>query len=179
MSSLKSQVIPAVFRRKSERKSGYSISQKSASNTAQLYQYYIEEKNRPLPDQAIEKSDEFITDVSPAELNEFRNFHSFISSHVQPTTMYDTPCMLLWAEWVRFCLKETRSFPRLILEKEFRELVVNQLGFTVLEDEARGQVYPGIRFVWRKNISQNKISSESAMVWIDQNLHSTRCKAIF
>jgi hypothetical protein len=72
--------------------------------------------------------------------------------------------MLLWAEWVRFCLKETRAFPRLILEKEFRDLVVNQLGFTVLEDEARGQVYPGVRFVWRKNIAQNKFGSESAMV---------------
>jgi hypothetical protein len=72
--------------------------------------------------------------------------------------------MLLWAEWVRFCLKETRTFPRLILEKEFRDLVVNHLGFTVLEDKARGLVYPGVRFVWRKNISQDKIGSESAMV---------------
>ena len=115
-------------------------------------------------DQVIEKSDEIGTDVSPADLNEFRNFHLFISSHVQPTNLCDTPCMLLWAEWVRFCLKETRTFPRLILEKEFRDLVVNQLGFTVLEDEARGQVYPGVRFVWRKNISQSKIGSESAMV---------------
>jgi hypothetical protein len=164
MSSIKSRVIPAVFRKKSERKSGNSISQKSISNTVQLYQYYIDEISSSVPDNAIEKSDEFDTDVSPAELNEFRNFHRFISSHVQPTNMCDTPCMLLWAEWVRFCLKEARSFPRIILEKEFRDLVVNQLGFTVLEDEARGQVYPGVRFVWRKNISQNKMSSESAMV---------------
>jgi hypothetical protein len=161
---MKSRVLPAVFRKKSERKSGNSISQKSISNTVLLYQYYIDEINRPLLDQAIEKSDEIGTDVSPAELDEFRNFHLFISSHVQPTNMCDTPCMLLWAEWVRFCLKETRTFPRLILEKEFRDLVVNQLGFTVLEDKARGQVYPGVRFVWRKNISQNKIGSESAMV---------------
>ena len=161
---MKSRVVPAAFRRKSERKSGNSISKKSISNTAVLYQYYMDEINCPVLDQAIEKSDEIATIVSPAELNEFRNFHAFISSHVQPTNMCDTPCMLLWAEWVRFCLKETRAFPRLILEKEFRDLVINQLGFTILEDEARGQVYPGVRFVWRKNISQNKIGSESAMV---------------
>ena len=161
---MKSRVVPAVFRRKSERKSGNSIPQKSISNIVLLYQYYIDEINRPELDQAIEKSDEIGKDVTPAELNEFHNFHTFISSHVQPTNLCDTPCMLLWAEWVRFCLKETRSFPRLILEKEFRDLVVNQLGFTVMEDEARGQVYPGVRFVWRKNISQNKIGSESAMV---------------
>ena len=161
---MKSRVVPAAFRRKSERKSGNSISKKSISNTAVLYQYYMDGINCPVLDQAIEKSDEIATIVSPAELNEFRNFQAFISSHVQPTNMCDTPCMLLWAEWVRFCLKETRAFPRLILEKEFRDLVINQLGFTILEDEARGQVYPGVRFVWRKNISQNKIGSESAMV---------------
>jgi hypothetical protein len=161
---MKSRVVPAVFRRKSERKSGKSISQKSISNTVLLYQYYIDEINRPVLDQAVEKSDEIDIDVGPAELNEFRNFDTFISSHVQPTNMCDTPCMLLWAEWVRFYLKETRTFPRLILEKEFRDLVINQLGFTVLEDEARGKVYPGVRFVWRKNISQNSVDRESAMV---------------
>ena len=161
---MKSRVVPAVFRRKYERKSGNSISKKSISNAVVQYQYYLDETNRSLLDQAIKKSDEIGIDVSPAELNEFHNFHAFISSHVQSTNMCDTPCMLLWAEWVRFCLKETHAFPRLILEKEFRDLVVNQLGFTVLEDEARGLVYPGVRFVWRKNISQNKMGSESAMV---------------
>jgi hypothetical protein len=161
---MKSRVVPAVFRRKSERKSGNNVSQKTISNTVVLYQYYLDEANRPVPEQAVEKSDEIDIDVGPAELNEFRNFDTFISSHVQPTNMCDTPCMLLWAEWVRFYLKETRTFPRLILEKEFRDLVINQLGFTVLEDEARGKVYPGVRFVWRKNISQNSVDRESAMV---------------
>jgi hypothetical protein len=161
---MKSRVVPAVFRRKSERKSGNNISQKSISNTVVLYQYYLDETKRPIMEQAIEKSDEIGVDVSPGELNEFRNFHTFISSHVQSTNMCDTPCMLLWAEWVRFCLKETRTFPRLILEKEFRDLTVNQLGFTVLEDEARGQVYPGVRFVGKKNIPQNAIDREFAEV---------------
>ena len=161
---MKSRVVPAVFRRKSERMSGNNVSQKSMSNTVVLYQYYLDEANRPVPEQAIEKSHKVIIDVSPAALNEFRNFHTFISSHVQPTNMCDTPCMLLWAEWVRFCLKEMHTFPSVILEKEFRDLVVNQLGFTVFEDEARGRVYPGVRFVWRKNISQNSVDRESVMV---------------
>jgi len=161
---MKSRVVPAVFRRKAERKSGSNVSQKTISNTVVLYQYYLDEATRPVPEQATIKSHEPGTDASRAELDEFRNFHTFISSHIQPTNMCDTPCMLLWAEWVRFYLKEMHTFPRVILEKEFRDLVVNQLGFTVLEDEARGQVYPGVRFVWRKNISQNSLDRESAMV---------------
>ena len=161
---MKSHAVPAVFRRKSERKSGNNVSQKTISKTVVLYQYYLDETNRPVPDHAIEKSQETGIDVSPAELNEFRNFHTFISSHVQPSNMCDTPCMLLWAEWVRFCLKEMHIFPSLILEKEFRDLVVNQFGFTVLEDETRGHVYPGVRFEGKKNISQNSVDRESAMV---------------
>jgi hypothetical protein len=161
---MKSRMVPAVFRREPKKKSGNNMSQKTTSNTVALYKYYLEEANSPVPKEAIKKSQISSLDFSPDELNELYNFHAFISSHVQPSPLCDTPCMLLWAEWVRFCLKETHAFPRLILEKEFRDLVVNQLGFTVMEDEARGQVYPGLRFVWRKNISQNKMSSESAMV---------------
>jgi hypothetical protein len=161
---MKSRVVPAVFRRKADRKSDSNVSQKTISNSVVLYQYYLDEANRPVPEQATIKSHETGIDVSPAELDEFRNFHTFISSHVQSTNMCDTPCMLLWAEWVRFCLKEMHTFPSVILEKEFRDLVVNQLGFTVFEDEARGRVYPGVRFVWRKNISQNSVDRESVMV---------------
>jgi hypothetical protein len=155
-------VVPAVFRKKTER--SYVKDNKTDSNTVGLYRYTLDEANHPIPEQANKKSLTSGIEVSPSELNEFHNFHAFMSSHVQPSNMCDTPCMLLWAEWVRFCLKETHAFPRLILEKEFRDLVVGQLGFTVMEDEARGQVYPGVRFIWKKNISQNKMSSESAMV---------------
>lgn len=160
---MKSREVPAVFRRKSERISGNNVTKKPISSTLLLYQYYLDETNRPVPEQARENH-ESGRDVSPADLNEFHNFHTFISSHVQPAEMCDTPCMLLWAEWVRFCLKEMHTFPRLILEKEFRDLAVNQFGFTVFDDEVRGRVYPGVRFVWRKNISQNVIDRESAMV---------------
>jgi hypothetical protein len=149
---LKSRVVPAVFQREADRKPGYNVSQKTISNTVVLYQYYLDGANRPVQEQATIKSHETGIDVSPAELDEFRNFHTFISSHVEPTNMCDTPCMLLWA------------FPHVILEKEFRDLVVNQFGFTVFEDEARGRVYPGVRFMWRKSISQNSVDRESAMV---------------
>jgi hypothetical protein len=161
---MKSRMVPAESGKKSERKSGYRISQKPISNTTVLYQYYLNEPNRPVPDNVIEKFHESGIDVRPAELNEFRNFHSFISSHVQPTNMFDTPCMLLWAEWVRFCLKEMHTFPSLILEREFGDLVVNQFGFTVAHDEARGRVYPGVRFVWKKSVSLNSVDPEPAMV---------------
>jgi hypothetical protein len=114
LSLLKSRVVPAVFQREADRKPGYNVSQKTISNTVVLYQHYLDGANRPVQEQATIKSHETGIDVSPAELDEFRNFHTFISSHVEPTNMCDTPCMLLWAEWVRFCLKETRTFPHVI-----------------------------------------------------------------
>lgn len=55
----------------------------------------VDETNRPVMDQAIEKSDEIGIEVSPAELNDFRTFQTNISSHVQPTNMCVSPFMLL------------------------------------------------------------------------------------
>ncbi len=55
--------------------------------------------------------------------------------------------MLLWAEWVRFYRKQTRKIPGLILEKEFRDLVVNRYELSVMEDGFRGYIYPGIKYV--------------------------------
>jgi hypothetical protein len=65
-------------------------------NTVVFCKYYLDEKNRPVLDRAIGKTDEIGTDVSPAELNEFSTtFHTNISSHVQPTNRGDSPFMLL------------------------------------------------------------------------------------
>jgi hypothetical protein len=161
---MKSRMVPAESGKKSGRKSGNNVLHKPISNTTVLYHYYLNKTNRPVPDTIIEKSHENCIDVSHADLNEFLAFHTFISSHIQPSNMCDTPCMLLWAEWVRFCLKEMHTFPSLILEKEFGDLVVNHFGFSVADDEARGRVYPGVRFVWKKNVPLNSADSHPAMV---------------
>jgi len=159
---MKPSLVPAVFRRKSQKKPETIVQQKTISHMVVSYQNYLDEMNRAVPEQFIEKYQETGIVVSPEELNELCTFQMFISSQVKPNNIFDTPCMLLWAEWVRFCLKEMHTFPCLILEKEFRDLVMNQFGCTVSDDEARGRVYPGIQFVPKKTISLNVIDRESA-----------------
>lgn len=154
---MKSSLVPAVFRRKSLTDSGSKVQQKTTSATVMLYQNYLHEKKRFIPEQFIKKYHKKGIVVSPEELNELHTFDMFISSHVKPNNIRNTSCMLLWAEWVRFYLKEMRTFPHLILEKEFRDLVTSRFEFDVSEDETRGLVYPGIQFVSKKNISLNVI----------------------
>jgi hypothetical protein len=55
--------------------------------------------------------------------------------------------MLLWSEWVRFNRKERKKVPELILEKEFRNLIMNRYDLSIGEDGFRGYIYPGIKYV--------------------------------
>jgi hypothetical protein len=86
-------------------------------------------------------------EVSSEELNELKTFQEFLSRHVKPHAVCDVQCMLLWAEWVRFYRKQTKKVPDLILEKEFRDLIINQFDLSVTEDDFRGYIYPGIKYV--------------------------------
>jgi hypothetical protein len=89
----------------------------------------------------------------PDELIEVGLFHNFIASSVKPNKIRDVPCMLLWAEWVRFSLKHMKKFPDVILENECKDLIVNRFGFDIMEDRVRGLVYPGIQFVSERVIA--------------------------
>ena len=86
-------------------------------------------------------------DATPEELGELKTFQEFLSRHIQPNAICDVQCMLLWAEWVRFYKKQTRKVPDLILEKEFRELILHQFDLTVGDDGFRGYIYPGIKYI--------------------------------
>jgi hypothetical protein len=86
-------------------------------------------------------------EVSSEELGELESFREFMSRHIKSTMICDVQCMLLWSEWVRFHKKRTRKIPDLILEKEFRDIIINKFEITVTEDGFRGCVYPGIKFV--------------------------------
>jgi hypothetical protein len=86
-------------------------------------------------------------EVSPEELGELKTFQEFLAQHIRPSAIRDVQCMLLWAEWVRFYKRQTKKVPDLILEKEFRDLILSRFGCAVAEDEARGFVYPGIKYV--------------------------------
>jgi hypothetical protein len=85
--------------------------------------------------------------ATPEELTELAAFQDFIARFVKTSAVYTVQCMLLWTEWVRFYKKKTREFPALILENNFRDLVTNWFNLTVSEDESRGYVFPGIKFV--------------------------------
>jgi hypothetical protein len=86
-------------------------------------------------------------EVSSEELNELKTFQEFLSKHVKPNAVCDVQCMLLWAEWIRFYRTQTRKVPDIILEKEFRDLIINQFDLSVTEDSFRGYIYPGIKYV--------------------------------
>jgi hypothetical protein len=85
--------------------------------------------------------------VSSEELNELKTFQEFLSRHIKPNAICDVQCMLLWAEWIRFYKKQTRKIPDLILEKEFRNLIINRFDLSVTEDDFRGYIYPGIKYI--------------------------------
>ncbi len=90
-----------------------------------------------------------IRGAAPAsdELYELVLLDEFLTTHVRKDGLRDVQCMLLWSEWVRVYQRQTRMFPRVVLEQTFRENVMNRLGVVIAHDEMRGAVYPGLRFV--------------------------------
>jgi hypothetical protein len=120
---------------------------KITSKKAQANQDCLQKTNRTVLNQSFETYKYKGLFGGPDELNELGLFHNFISSSVKPNKIRDVPCMLLWAEWVRFSLKHLKKFPDVILENECKELILNRFGFEVVEDRIFGFVYPGIQFV--------------------------------
>jgi hypothetical protein len=86
-------------------------------------------------------------DISPEEYRELRVFDEFLANHVQPNKIYNVQCMMLWTEWVRVFRRQTHTFPKLVLEQEFKDSVTNRFGVKVSYDAMRGSVYPGLRFI--------------------------------
>ena len=85
--------------------------------------------------------------ITPEEYRELAVLEEFLTTHIQTDGLRDVQCMLLWSEWVRDFRKQTHRFPNVILEKEFRKVITNQLGVNIIHDTMRGAVYPGIRFI--------------------------------
>ena len=85
--------------------------------------------------------------AGPREVHELVALDEFLARHVQPDALRDVQCMLLWSEWVRMYQRQNRSFPRVVLEKEFREAVLSRHSVDIMIDEVRGAVYPGLRFI--------------------------------
>jgi hypothetical protein len=101
-------------------------------------------KTRELTSENLEELRMYAT---AEELTELAAFQEFLARYVKPHADCAVQCMLLWAEWVRYYKKTTREFPALILEKNFMDLVTRHFDLMVSEDDWRGFVFPGIKFV--------------------------------
>lgn len=80
-------------------------------------------------------------------MDELSSFEKFVTQHVRPDPERNVQCMLLWTEWVRYYVKETRNFPQQVMERQFFEMVAETYGVPVAVEDRRGPVYMGLRFV--------------------------------
>lgn len=87
------------------------------------------------------------TDIPHDNYRELMLLDEFLTNHIQQDGLCNVQCMLLWTEWVRIFLRHTHRFPVMILEDELRQAITNHLGIEIADDDTRGPVYPGIRFV--------------------------------
>lgn len=85
--------------------------------------------------------------TSPDGLHELVLLEEFLTRHIRQDGLRSVQCMLLWTEWVRTCARQTRRFPRIVLEAAFRQAVSERIGCDIAHDDDRGAVWPGIRFV--------------------------------
>lgn len=86
-------------------------------------------------------------DISTEEMHELEICNEFLLHHVLQNKICSVQCMLLWNEWVRTFLRQTHGFPKIILEEEFRCVVEEHLGAGIANEDYRGAVYTGIKFV--------------------------------
>jgi hypothetical protein len=93
--------------------------------------------------------------VIEEELGELDAFLDFLTRHVTTVEDYGVSCMLLWSEWVKFCIRRTQNYPGLIYEQEFRYLIVHQFKLQPGKGSSPGLMYPGLKFVPDKNLLED------------------------
>jgi hypothetical protein len=150
---MKTTLVPVRSRGNPHGEPGTHDRQKIIGKKAQAHQDCLAEKNRAVLNQSFETCKNRGLFGGSDELNEPGLFHSFISSSVKPNKIRDVPCLLLWAEWVRFFLKHRKKFPDVIEENECKDLIMHRFGFDGMEDRIFGLVYPGIQFVSERVIA--------------------------
>jgi hypothetical protein len=153
MSSLRNPVTRGGFRSTPQCESGEHFLENYPPDSETLFQDCLSESAVLMLSRLSEKCADMGLEVSPGELRELGVFTTFISSRVKPNAGAGVSCMSLWAEWVRFFLKHVNTFPNLIYEEEFRNLVVNQFDCDIAEMENCGRVYSGIEFIPERKIS--------------------------
>jgi hypothetical protein len=86
-------------------------------------------------------------ECNPSGFHELQVFDVFLADHVQPDRISSVQCMLLWSEWVRTFQDQVPGFPNVIHEKEFRTVIMDKFGVEIANDDERGKIYTGLRFV--------------------------------
>jgi hypothetical protein len=86
-------------------------------------------------------------DLDPEDSHEIKVLVQFLGRHVKRNQICDVQCMLLWNEWIRTIQRRTPGFPKLIREKEFRDVITKNFNIKIATDGFRGAVYPGIKFI--------------------------------
>lgn len=86
-------------------------------------------------------------DGGPDDSHEVRVLEQFLGRHVQQNKICEVQCMLLWNEWVRTFQRTTMDFPKLIREKEFRDVITDNFSIKIVNTISRGAIYPGLKFV--------------------------------
>ncbi|MFA4848730.1 MAG: hypothetical protein WC626_03305 [Methanoregula sp.] len=109
---------------------------------------FMETTSPDLLDQFAEKFRSTGIDIGIEEFSELKVLEEFLGRHVLANRICDVQCMMLWSEWVRTVRSQTPGYPKLILEKVFREVITENYGIKVANYNGfRGPVYPGIKFV--------------------------------
>ena len=108
---------------------------------------FMEEADLEMLNQFDEKFRLTGIDAGPEDSHEIKVLEQFLGRHVQKNQICDVQCMLLWNEWVRTFQRRTPGFPKLIREKEFRNVITENFNIKIARNGSRGVVYPGIKFV--------------------------------
>jgi hypothetical protein len=124
------------------------IANKKGNVRDYLSQVFMKTTSPDLPDQFAEKFRSTGIDIGIEEVSELKVLEEFLGRHVMANRICDVQCMMLWSEWVRTFRCQTTGYPKLILEKEFRKVIMDNYGIKVANYNGfRGPVYPGIKFV--------------------------------
>jgi hypothetical protein len=120
---------------------------KAGSRGSSLHPTFMEEADRDILNRFLEKFRLTGIDSGPEDTHEIKVLEQFLGRHVQQNQICEVQCMLLWNEWVRTFQRRTPGFPKLIREKEFRNVITENFGIKIASTGSRGEVYPGLKFV--------------------------------
>jgi len=130
-----------------QQKQFFRIQDVTGSKGSSLHPTFMEEADLEMLNRFGEKFRLTGIDFGPEDSHEIKVLEQFLGRHVQQNRICEVQCMLLWNEWIRSYQRRTPGFPKLIREKEFRNVITDNFGIKVANTSSRGSIYPGIKFI--------------------------------